>query len=82
MSRLSKYLPNSTDELGLVALDNLKPGQKHWPVRFQQIIGGKYWSLSIITYQTPAPVVKVSDPLSRGASSVLDHQDPNADWRS
>lgn len=51
---LRPYLPNTSTRLGLVSLDD--PGKAHWPVRLTQIIGGRTWSLSLVTNLTPKPV--------------------------
>lgn len=58
---LRVYLPNSNDRLALVALDDERPFRAHWPVRLTQLVGGRTWSLSVVRYQTVAPVVTIPD---------------------
>ena len=61
--RAKTYLPNSSDRLALVALNDARPFRAYWPLRLTQLIGGKTWSLSIVRYQTksPTPVLKGSE---------------------
>lgn len=61
MSRLSPYLPNTSDRLALVHVDDERPFRAYWPMRFTQIIGGKRWSLSICRHLTDKPVLVAED---------------------
>ena len=54
--RAKTYLPNSSDRLALVSLDDKRPFRAYWPLRLTQLVGGKTWSLSIVRYQTKNPV--------------------------
>ena len=47
--------PNTSTRMALVSLDDAEPYRAHWRIRLTQIIGGKRWSLSLVTYQTPTP---------------------------
>jgi hypothetical protein len=58
--RLRTYLPNTSDRLALVSLADARPFRSHWPVRLTQIVGGRAWSLTLVTLTTPAPVL--TDP--------------------
>lgn len=53
---LRPYLPNTSARLALVSLDDPEPFRAYWPMRFTQLVGGRRWSLSVVRYQTPAPV--------------------------
>lgn len=56
MRRLSPYLPNTSDRLALVRVDDKRPFRTYWPMRFTQIVGGKRWSLSVCWRLTDKPV--------------------------
>lgn len=55
--RLRPYVPNTSDKLALVSLDDKFKYRAHWPLRLTQIIGGKTWSLSFVRHPSQKPEI-------------------------
>ena len=63
--RLRPYLPNTSDQMALVSLNEPggPPFNAYWPMRLTQIVGGKTWSISFTRFKTPHPI-RHNSPLS------------------
>lgn len=55
--RLRPFLPNRSDALALVSLNDQRPFRAYWPLTLVQIVGGRTWSISFVRYRTPRPRV-------------------------
>ena len=64
-SRLRPYLPNRSDRLALVSLDDERPFRAYQPIRLTQILGGRTWSLSLVRHTTQMPCL-VPDRVAAG----------------
>lgn len=66
--RLRPYLPNRSDALALVSLNDKRPFRAHWPLTLVQIVGGRTRSLSVVRYRTREPV-PITPPVGSDGSS-------------
>ena len=55
LERYKEYIPNTSTDLAMVLVETVAPKQAFWPMRITQLIGGKTWSISLITHK-PARV--------------------------
>ncbi len=57
---LRPYLPNRSDKMALVSLDDERPFRAYQPIRLTQLVGGRHWSISLVTYRTARPLKEES----------------------